>query len=194
MADKPLEQPLAEDKDPAPKKSRGGLLSLIKVIAFVSVVVIVEIVAASMLAPTAQETERLGQQFAAATAGITAEDEHAGDDHQGHHEHGDVREVELGVYNITRFSPKTNSTLAIDFELYGIVLAEEVEEFQHSFENSQARIREQVIMTLHGAETTDLTDAGLGLIKRRILEKTNRALGQPLLEDVLFSKFNFVER
>jgi hypothetical protein len=49
-------------------------------------------------------------------------------------------------------------------------------------------------MTLHGAESADLTDAGLGLIKRRILEKTNRALGQPLLKEVLFSKFNFVER
>ena len=41
---------------------------------------------------------------------------------------------------------------------------------------------------------TDLTDAGLGLIKRQILEKTNRAMGQPLLKEVLFSKFNFVER
>jgi len=30
--------------------------------------------------------------------------------------------------------------------------------------------------------------------KRQILEKTNRALGQPLLKEVLFAKFNFVER
>jgi flagellar FliL protein len=49
-------------------------------------------------------------------------------------------------------------------------------------------------MTLHGAESSDLTDSGLGLLKRRILEKTNRALGLPLLREVLFSKFSFVER
>jgi flagellar FliL protein len=156
--------------------------------------VVVEIVAASMLVPTAQETERLGQQFVAAAEGKTADVEHGEHEDPEHGSHSEVREVELGVFNITRYNPKTSTTMSIDFELYGIVLADELTEFQHLFENSQARIREQVIMTLHGAESTDLTDAGLGLIKRRILEKTNRALGQPLLEEVLFSKFNFVER
>jgi hypothetical protein len=102
--------------------------------------------------------------------------------------------VELGSFNVTRFNPATNTTLAIDFELFGTVLADDVTDFEHSFENSKARIREQVTMTLHGAESGSLTDAGLGLIKRQILEKTNRALGEPLLKEVLFSKFNFVER
>ena len=74
------------------------------------------------------------------------------------------------------------------------MLASDTTEFEHEFEHNKARIREQVTMTLHGAASADLTDAGLGLIKRRILEKTNRALGQPLLKEVLFSKFSFVER
>jgi flagellar FliL protein len=78
--------------------------------------------------------------------------------------------------------------------VYGTVLAEEAPEFEHRFEKSNARIREQITMTMHGTESADLTDAGLGLIKRQILEKTNRALGQPLIKEVLFSKFNFVER
>ena len=47
---------------------------------------------------------------------------------------------------------------------------------------------------MHSAEAADLTDAGLGLLKRQLLEKTNRALGEPLLKEELFSKFNFVER
>ena len=71
---------------------------------------------------------------------------------------------------------------------------EDVTDFEHHFENSKARIREQVTMTLHGADSNNLTDAGLGLIKRQILEKTNRALGEPLLKEILMSKFNFVER
>ena len=48
-----------------------------------------------------------------------------------------------------------------------------------------------------GVATTagsDLTEAGLGLIKRKILEKTNRALGKPLLQEAVFSKFSFIER
>src|SRR4051794_14383803 len=88
--------------------------------------------------------------------------------------------------------PKT--TLAIDFELFGIVLADDAAEFTHHFETSNARIKEQITLTMHSAESVDLTDAGLGLIKRQLLEKTNRALGEPMLKEVLFSKFNFVER
>ena len=79
-----------------------------------------------------------------------------------------VHEVEIGIYNITRFNPATNTTLAIDFELYGTVLASDKTEFEHEFEHNKARIREQVTMTLHGAASAGLTDAGLGLIKRRI--------------------------
>ena len=74
------------------------------------------------------------------------------------------------------------------------MLADEASEFEHKFEKSNARIREQITLTMHGADSSDLTDAGLGLIKRQILEKTNRALGQPMVKEVLFSKFNFVER
>jgi flagellar FliL protein len=170
------------------------LFPLIKVVGFVAVIVIVEVVAAAMLAPTAQETEKLAQQIVAASAGHSAaptDDHEHGDSHEGSH---DVSEVELGTYNITRFNPTTNTTLAIDFELFGVVLAADATEFQHLFEKNKARIREQVTMSLHSATSADLTDAGLGLIKRRILEKTNRALGQPMVKEVLFSKFNFVER
>ena len=193
MADEVLE--LEEGTSvPPPTRGGGGLLSIVKAVAFVSVIVIVEIVAAAMLAPSADETARLGQEISAAATGESVEssDEHG--QHEAHHDEEQVHEVELGIYNITRFNPATNTTLAIDFELYGTVLASDTTEFEHEFEHNKARIREQVTMTLHGAASADLTDAGLGLIKRRILEKTNRALGHPLLKEVLFSKFSFVER
>lgn len=187
-----------QENQAEPVKPRGrGLFRLIKAVAFVSVIVIVEVVVASMLMPTAQETERLAQELAAASHGEAADDHGDHDEHAEEAGHGnahELREVELGSYNVTRFNPATNTTLAIDFELFGTVLADDVTDFEHHFENSKARIREQVTMTLHGAESGSLTDAGLGLIKRQILEKTNRALGEPLIKEVLFSKFNFVER
>lgn len=193
MADEVVQEVQEPVVEP-PKRSKRGVFRLVKAVAFVSVIVMVQIVVASMLAPSAQDTARLAAELAAAAKGESA---HNQGDHAGHasgDEEHDVREVELGTFNITRYNPTTNTTLAIDFELYGTVLAEEAEDFGHHFENSKARIREQVTMTLHSAESADLTDAGLGLIKRQILEKTNRALGQPLLKEVLFSKFNFVER
>lgn len=176
-------------------KPRGrGLFRLVKAVAFVSVIVVVEIVVASMMTPTAAETEKLAHELAAASAGETADKSHEHSEEEAHDHAHELREVELGLYNITRFNPATNTTLAIDFELFGTVLADDVSDFQHHFENSKARIREQVTMTLHSADSASLTDAGLGLIKRQILEKTNRALGEPMLKEVLFSKFNFVER
>lgn len=194
MADEVLDEPVDEAIEPTASRGRG-FLRVVMAVAFVAVIVIVEIVAAAMLTPTADETERLARQLAAASAGESADSgEDKTDEHGNAHGAEDLREVELGVYNITRYNPSTNTTLAIDFELYGTVLASDAGGFQHHYENCKARVREQVTMTLHGAESADLTDAGLGLIKRRILEKTNRALGEPLLKEVLFSKFNFVER
>src|SRR3954468_2741770 len=188
-----------DELDEAPAQgaaSKGrGIFRLIKAVAFVSVIVIVQIVVASMLAPSSQDTARLGRDLAAASHGQAADsqDEHAKDGKEAA-KGEDLKEVELGTFNITRFNPATNTTLAIDFELFGTVLAEDYSTFQHHFETNNARIKEQITLTMHSAESANLTDAGLGLIKRQILEKTNRALGQPLLKEVLFSKFNFVER
>jgi flagellar basal body-associated protein FliL len=190
------EKQVADTTADAPKRKGGGIFRLIKAVAFVSVIVVVQIVGAAMLAPSAQDTAKLAKDIAAAANGQSAEtqDEHAKDakEHGGHEKN--VKEVELGTYNITRYNPTTKTTMAIDFELFGTVLADDAAEFAHHFESSNARIKEQITLTMHSADSADLTDAGLGLIKRQLLEKTNRALGTPMLKELLFSKFNFVER
>jgi flagellar FliL protein len=74
------------------------------------------------------------------------------------------------------------------------VLSDDESKLLVQIDRLQHRFREQVNITVRGAEVTDLTDPGLGLIKRKILEKTNRSFGEPLLRDVLFSDFSFVEQ
>jgi flagellar basal body-associated protein FliL len=178
-----------------PKRRLGGLLPVIKAIAFVAVLVVVEVVAASMFVPSAQDTERLAKQYVAASQGQTDPTGAETAAHGGESKAvGETEEVELGTFNVTHFNPAANATLSIDFELFGSVLASDEKEFHTLLEKNKVRVREQIIMTLHAADAKDLSDAGLGLLKRQILEKTNRALGQPLLKEVLFSKFNFVER
>jgi flagellar FliL protein len=61
-------------------------------------------------------------------------------------------------------------------------------------EENQHRFREQVIVTVRSSEITDLTDAGLGLVKRKIMDKTNRMLGKQLLQTIIFSDFSFIEQ
>ncbi len=47
---------------------------------------------------------------------------------------------------------------------------------------------------IRSADINDLTDPALGLLKRKILETTNKALGKPLLQGVAFSEFTFLEQ
>lgn len=200
MAHEPVEQLEQGNSGESPKRGGRGILRIVKAVAFVSVIVVVQVVVASMFVPSAKDTANFARELAAASHG-TSESAEGGHEHadgahaaDGGTHHHDLHEVELGAFNVTRFNPATSTTLAIDFEVYGAVLAADASEFQHRYEHSKARIREQITLTMHGASSADLTDAGLGLIKRQILEKTNRALGEPLIKEVLFSKFNFVER
>src|SRR5690606_17899729 len=170
--------------------------TLLKVLGVVIAIIAVEMVAAAMLLPSAHDTELTARRLKSAREGIFQEEHAPETAREGTAPVAmkETREVDLGRFNVTRFNPQTNTTLIVDFELFGVVLASEESNFAAQFEANKVRVREQVIMTLSAAEMSDLTDAELGLLKRRILEKTNRALGKPMLQEVLFSKFNFVER
>lgn len=114
-----------------------------------------------------------------------------------HGEHGPVgeeREIDMGEFSLTAFQPASNTTLLINFHLYGTIAAEDEHHFEAQYEGNKHRIRDQVLTTIRSAEIADLTDPGLGLIKRQILEKTNRALGKPLLQGIVFSDFLAVEQ
>lgn len=108
--------------------------------------------------------------------------------------HSDAEEVDLGNFTVSGFQPASNSTLFITFHLYGTVRHKYAREFSERLEENQHRIRDNIIVIIRSAEITDLTDAGLGLIKRRILETTNKTLGKPLLQEVVFSDFSFIEQ
>jgi flagellar FliL protein len=105
-----------------------------------------------------------------------------------------TKEVDLGDFSITAYQPLASTTLRIDFHLWAAVCEESLSEFENQWERNENRIREQVIVTVRGCEVTDLTDAGWGLLKRKILDGTNRLLGRPLVQDVVFSEFAFVEQ
>ena len=104
------------------------------------------------------------------------------------------KEVDLGEFDVSSYQPLSNTTLRISVHLYGTVAVEDENEILDLLEAKRQRMREQVLVILRSAELTDLTDAGLGLIKRRILEKTNRTFGKPLLHEIIFSDFCFLEQ
>lgn len=175
---------------------KPGMMTLVKALAFVSVIVLLEVAAASMIIPTVEETTEIAETLA--EADTTQDPEAAGETAEESEDESillsEMTEVELGMFHVLTYNPETGSRLNVDLELFGTVLADEESEFYPLFEANQRRIREQILITIRSAEVTDLSDAGLGLIKRKILEKTNRALGKPLLHEAIFSKFSFEER
>jgi flagellar FliL protein len=136
--------------------------------------------------------------------------------------HAERREVDLGRFSVTSVDSGSNTTLLIDFHLYGAVLAEPEDHAAESSEEAgghggghgakeegepvdnsrfgrllaknKHRFRDQVIVVIRNAQMAELSDPALGLIKRQILAKTNSLLGEPLLKEVIFSDFAVVQQ
>jgi hypothetical protein len=184
MADQATQEP----HDEAPAKKGPGVMTLVKAVAIVSVVVLAQVGGAAMLLPSAEETQEVGKQLAGAGHGAEHGDAHG----NAHGEH--TKEVNLGAYHIVSFNHKTGASLSVDFELFGTVLESEAQEFDHLYMAHEKRISEQITIAVRGMQVADLSDPGLGLIKRIILEKTNRALGKPLLREAVINQFSFIPR
>ncbi len=189
---------MADNDEKVEGTAKGpGLMTLVKAIAVVSVIVLIEIAAASMFIPSESETEEIAGKLAAAAAAnedssedkisakVTSTEPLASEE---------MREVSLDSFHVVSHNLDSGTSLNVDFKLFGLVLADEEDEFIDLYSASTKRISEQISITVRGTDPADLTDPGLGLIKRKILEKTNRALGKPLLHEVIFSEFAFTER
>jgi len=183
----------AAEAQAAPETTASGpsLLSRLKVIGFVVVVVVVECLVAYLYLPDPTQTAAMA---GSSMATPIEEPEMPAEDEESQEQKPEEVEVDLDSFTVTSYQAATNTTLRIDFHLFATVAAEDQEEFLAWLEANRHRFRDQVIVTMRAAEITDLTDAGLGLIKRKILDKTNRAIGKPLVRSVIFSDFSFIEQ
>ena len=204
------------EPEAAVKSGKSGMIVRLTVLAFMLAVIGGECLIACFYLPT----------VAASASSAPAADDHGQakpDAHSGEHPASPPalqREVDLGQFNLTAFQPASNTTLLIDFHLYGTVPmlheeeaaaapaghgghgsdkhgggeAKSKDEFASLFDKHKHRIRDQIITIVRSAEMTDFADPSLGLLRRKILEKSNRALGKPLLEEVFFSDFSLVEQ
>lgn len=207
------EQPTADAAPPgvssgaAPTKSLGAKLVAVF---FVLAVVLTECLAAYFFFPSPSAATAMTEGAAESDAkGESASKGHskAGQDKKdrkdkrggreeksGKEGSSDQIEIDLGEYSVTAASSAGNSMLQITFHLYGTVASADEQEFEELKKENEHRFREQVLVVVRGAKISDLTDAGLGLLKRNILEKTNKVLGRPILRSVIFSDFVFIEQ
>ena len=158
---------------------------------FMAGVVAVECLLAYLFIPSAEEVALLAEQNMSRKLPITL----AGDDltQSSQHPH-DAIEIDLGEYGITVSQRNANTVLRVDFHLVGTVLDEHESAMQRHMERKKSRFREIVLYEIRNSEREDLDDPQLGLIKRRILEKSNALLGKPLLQSIVFSQFSYIEQ
>lgn len=181
-------------KPPAPAppeteaKPANGLVRLLIVLAFIFVVVAAECLAAYFLLPSASEVAGAAEEKLAKKDQSDTKHE---PEEIAEPEETPTTEVDLGVYNISSHQPAAGTTLRIDFKLVGTVNVADKKAFDELLENNKNRLRDRIIFEIRNAEVADLSDPGLGLIKRRILERVNALLGRPLLRGVVFSDFSF---
>lgn len=183
------ENPEAQEQTPE-AAVKTPLIGKIKILVFVMLVIASECAVVYWYLPSAAENSAL------AGSAVESKEEVKADlkKEEEEKEQNNQVEVDLGEFNVTAYQPTSNTTLRIDFHLYGTVTALEQKEFMSHLEENLHRFRDQVIITVRSSEITDLTDAGLGLVKRKIVEKTNRMLNKQFLQTVIFSDFSFLEQ
>jgi flagellar FliL protein len=172
----------------------GGAKSVLakaKLLVFAGVVVVVECVIAYLYLPSAAESSVAAAADTASEIDPEALLEVTADEQAPAVEQV---EVDLGEYSVTSYQPRSNTTLRIDFHLYGTINKDDQAAFDQAMAAHQHRVRDQVIVTIRSSELSDLTDAGLGLIKRKILGKSNETFEKYLLQSIIFSDFSFIEQ
>jgi flagellar basal body-associated protein FliL len=196
MAEAELTSSVEDGVAPKPK----SLLKKLKVAGILAAIVLAQCFVVYVWLPAGEERSAHASVKTEATTHESA-----------HHEATQEQtEVDLGAFSLTVFNPNTNNNLLIDFHLFGTVTGaplaaesaekpEKVEEgdaakLESLLKKNRHRFRDQVIVTIRNSQIADLTDPGLGLIKRQILAKTNTLLGEPLVKEVVFSDFVVVEQ
>ena len=185
---------MAEEKteeEEVVKKPRISLKGNLIICGFMGIVVLVECVLAFLFIPSAEEVAALAEEKMTKRLPTTL-----GTDEvvvQGDQAASAV-EVQLGDYSVTVSQANSNLSLRVDFKLYGTVIKKDKSRLDAAMALNEHRFREQIIVEIRNSDAEDLSDPALGLIKRRILEKSNKLLGRPLLQSVVFSQFSYIEQ
>lgn len=178
---------MSESEPSLAPATKTSLFARLLIAAFMGAVVIAECLFAYFWLPSAGEVAAQVEQLA------TAAEQASGDAPGGQVDAAACIEVDLGSFTVTNHRLPTEATFRTDFHLFGTVAEVDADEFKQLFQRHERRFRDLVIMEIRHCDVKDLEDAGLGLIKRRFLEKSNALFGRPVLQSVFFADYTFVE-
>lgn len=174
-----------ENAEETPTKPRSNV-SLI--VAFVSVVVLVETGMFFFLVPSAEEVSALAEANLIKSV-QEVEEESA---QQVIDENKNI-EVDLGMFGET-FSPiDTERTYRVEIRLYGLVRLKSLDRVKEELDAKQGRLRHAIRMKIRNSELHELQDNQLGLLQRRILTTSNHLLEEDYLVGIGFHEYQLSE-
>jgi len=172
-------------------KPSGGIASKLMIAGFVGGVIIFECLLAYLFIPSPEEVAALAEQNIAKKLPANL----VGDESEVTEEEAkNSVEITLGDYSMTVGRSNASTALRVDFHLVGIVQQEEEPEIRNLIERFPGRFREIVLKEVRSADREDFDDSELGLIKRRILEKSNSLFGKHILKSLIVDDFSYVEQ
>jgi flagellar basal body-associated protein FliL len=177
----------ANEANETAQPTRGGGRGLI--IAFVSVVVLMETGMFFFLVPSADEVSALAEAklIKSVQEGEEAAEQLALDENI-------VKEFDLGMYGET-FSPNhTERTYRVEIDLFGTCRKKDMEKMQAEFGEKQGRLRHEIRMKIRNSDLSELEENNLGLLQRRILTTCNHLLEDDLLLSIGFKSYQLIEQ
>ncbi|MFM2094642.1 MAG: hypothetical protein RIS70_1766 [Planctomycetota bacterium] len=175
-----------------PSRRGGAFLGKLIIALFMTSVIVGECVFAYVMFPDPKDVAQLAQEMIAEK--MLAKKQHEEDAAESSETDAKVVELKLGDFDVTAFIAASNSNIRISFHLFATLNEADAETVESLLKENEHRLRDRIIFEVRNADVADLTDPGLGLIKRRILEKSNALFGKSLLKSVVFSDFAFVEQ
>lgn len=170
----------------------GAFLGKLIIALFVTSVIVGECVFAYVMFPDPKDVAQLAQEMIAEK--MLANKKHEEDHAESSDPDAKVVELKLGDFDLTAFQAASNSNIRISFHLFATLNESDQDSVESLLKDNEHRLRDRIIFEVRNADVADLTDPGLGLIKRRILEKSNALFGKSLLKSIVFSDFAFVEQ
>ena len=159
------------------------------IVAFVSVVVLVETAMFFFFIPSAEEVSALAEErlVASIQKGENDAEKKIRNENQ-------IKECTIGKFGET-FSPQdTELTYRVEIEIYGLVKEKFVDAFQMEFDAKEGRLRTAIRQKIRNSDLEELSKNNLGLLERRILTECNHLLNDDLLMGVGFTSYQLIEQ
>jgi hypothetical protein len=159
------------------------------IIAFVSVVVLMETAMFFFFIPSADEVSALAEErlVASIQQGDNDAEKKIKDENQ-------IKECKIGKFGET-FSPQdTELTYRVEIDVYGLVKEKSHDSFTAEFAEKEGRLRTAIRRKIRNSDLEELSKNNLGLLERRILTECNHLLTDDLLIGVGFTSYQLIEQ